>query len=510
MGGRKSVAKEVQSRPCFPTERQYALHAKREKESFRSLPDDHDHGSEDDSSSIADWSDLDLDTTSKSERNCPSVHAMSVCQWTLTRIRKTATQATQIAVTPIGNPQNPSTNYNSANLPPKSPNQTVRKSSSNRACLKREADPAALQPSQHPKRNRSNTVAPSPPQPPQPPTAPVVQPPISDVNSQPGTSSGGPSQDPRKLPFVPFPPPICRWGKIHEQKKSNAHRIRNAIVRPFPAYSLFQARRNPNHEVWTLTAVVFYFLPHGLSPQHHEDLYAHFKHFETYYPPPNNGSKDARHRIKLTEKQRQALQNLALVYGNWHIGGNRIRIPQSGLWVNLNKDVQNLDIVQKQVLEGLLSGVPFRGMTEVMGAGMEAIDSKMFEMCKDAFANMPGFLKKFWRQFEDGLEKGMRPGNDWAHFFVLIDDLLCNMHKDGFDSPDCLCGMAAVGEFKARVCLHELGVSIPWAPRDLLWIRSSHIGHHVNKVEGKKRFNAVYAVHDVIFKKERRTHGGKW
>ncbi|KAJ3035499.1 hypothetical protein HDV00_003705 [Rhizophlyctis rosea] len=333
--------------------------------------------------------------------------------------------------------------------------------------------------------------------PPPPDPSPVVD---SDSALSPNAPALPPAEKPVPDLFTPFPKPTFDWKKLKNRKQFNAAKIAtHSHPDTFPNFDLAKAHSLSNSKVTDKQhdciciplprrllkgvdangEVLLWYLPHALTLDHHNDLYAHLKHFAHHFPPLHNGSGDARHEIDADDTKRQQLQNILGPHGTWHIGGCEMETATSGLTVNLHRDCngKRLTVHKEQAMDGFLSGTPFQALLEVTGAVLQAINPKMHEKYVAAYAALPKFIKRFW----DKYRLKNRPGKPWAVFFILIMDLLCNDHKDTRDSPDCMCGMVGIGEFEARV----------------------------NRVVGKQRFNAVFAIHQTVFNQTWKTDKGK-
>ncbi|KAJ3048862.1 hypothetical protein HK097_010139, partial [Rhizophlyctis rosea] len=138
---------------------------------------------------------------------------------------------------------------------------------------------------------------------------------------------------------------------------------------------------------------------------------------------------------------------------------------------------------------------------------LETTDRDMFDAMREAFLAMTKDALDFWKPY---MHRPVDPTNptanpqptiDFCPFFILVEDVYCNMHKDKKDAAGALCALLGIGDFTAKVCLKELGVTIPFKAGDLLLIRSTHLSHQVHSVEGKKRFVGVFAMHEAIFQK---------
>ncbi|KAJ3040876.1 hypothetical protein HDV00_010336 [Rhizophlyctis rosea] len=237
---------------------------------------------------------------------------------------------------------------------------------------------------------------------------------------------------------------------------------------------------------------------------------------------PNNGTEDARHGSKKLETYIKNNKKLAKIdparmralkaelarrkareeamegrpRGTYHFGICKIQIANAGYWINVHKEGKIANMQYNRAMINLLAGAGFQGLSWVMGQGLGALDKRfgtdMLATCRKQFDNLPQQMRRFWEFKANG-------NNKWCPFFILVDDMESNQHKDALDAPNCLCGLVGLGEWTGNVCLDELGVSVPFQQGDVLYLRSSHLSHSVNGVEGRKRFMGVFAVHEKIY-----------
>lgn len=219
------------------------------------------------------------------------------------------------------------------------------------------------------------------------------------------------------------------------------------------------------------------YIPSCITPAVHEEAHASLEEFYRAYPPrllPKKKKEDKRHPACSSG-------------GSYHMG---VWQGTGALKETISREVLGSDQRISAVAK-LLSSPSMQKMQLMAGGLFSKVDPTKSLQYRKAMSRMGPAETAWWT---------ICPTNATFPMVTVVANQQVELHRDLKDVKDGWCCIMCVGDFEGgNTCLPDLGVRLPFAPGDCLFIRSFALHHFVAEWKGKSRYTVVSFMHQFIF-----------